>query len=166
MCKMNKNIVLIGMPGCGKTTIGKILSEKLEVKFIDVDQYIEQKSGKAIPELFKISEEYFRRLESEAVHDLREEKASIIATGGGVVKNYLNMKKLKENGVIIFIDRCVENIAEDVEVSKRPLLKDGVNRLYELFNERYELYKKYCDFDVINNRSIEEVVEKILKIQY
>jgi shikimate kinase len=165
MCKINKkNIVLIGMSGCGKSTIGKILSKKLGFKYIDIDQYIEQKNGKTITELFINGEEYFRSLESEAIHDLREERTSVIATGGGVVKNYLNIKELKENGAIVFIDRCAENIAGDVEIANRPLLRDGVNKLYKLFNERYELYKEYCDFHVINDGSIEEVVERIIEV--
>lgn len=161
----NKNIVLIGMSGCGKTTIGKILSQKLGLKFFDVDQYIEQRSGKTISELFSIGEEYFRSLEREAVQDLHKEKASVIATGGGVVKNYLNIKDLKENGVVIFIDRPVENIAEDVEVATRPLLKDGVHKLYELFHERYDLYKKYCDYQVMNDKGIEETIETIIEMK-
>jgi len=164
MYKMDKNIVLIGMPGCGKTTIGKILSKKLGYKFIDVDEYIEENSGKSISQLFELGEDYFRTLEMEAVNKLSSEKATVISTGGGVIKNYSNMKELKENGLVIFIDRDIENIAEDVKVSKRPLLKDGVNKLYEIFNERYELYKKYCDYHVINSSSIEEVVKRIMEV--
>lgn len=160
----SKNVVLIGMPGCGKTTIGKILSEKLGFKFVDVDQFVEENSGKSITELFNEGEEFFRRLEREAVQKLSREKNLVISTGGGVIKNYLNIRELKENGVVIFIDRPVENIAKDVEVSTRPLLKGGVHKLKELFHERYELYKKYCDLHVMNDSDIEETVEKIMRM--
>lgn len=163
MCKMSKNIVLIGMPGSGKTTLGKIISEKVGFKFVDIDQYIEVKSGKVIPELFSKGEDYFRNLEREAVHELSKEKTLLIATGGGVIKNDLNIKDLKENGVIVFIDRPVDNIAKDVEVANRPLLKDGPHKLYDLFHERYELYKKYCDFHVMNDSDIENTVEMIIE---
>lgn len=162
--KVKKNIVLIGMPGCGKTTIGKALYKKLEFDFVDVDRYIEEKSGKDIPELFDKGEDYFRSLEREAVCELSKEETLIISTGGGVIKNYANIKDLKKNGVVIFIDRPVDHIAQDVEVSHRPLLKDGVQKLYDLFNERYELYKKYCDFHVMNDSDIEKTVEKIMEI--
>lgn len=159
---MRKNIVLIGMPGCGKTTIGKILSKRLECKFIDIDEYIEETNGKSIPQIFKLGEDYFRILEMEAVDKLRKEKNLVISTGGGVVKNYINIKRLKENGVIIFIDRCIENIAEDINISNRPILKSGINKLHELFQERYEYYKNYSDFHVINDGSVEEVVERTM----
>lgn len=160
---MYKNIVLIGMPGCGKTTIGKILSSRLEYNFVDLDEYIEQISGKTIDQLFNKGEGYFRALEREAVGKLSNGENLVIATGGGVVKNYLNIRDLKEKGVIVFIDRPVENIAQDVEVAGRPLLKEGVHKLYELFNERYELYKEYCDYHIVNDKDIEKAIKIIIE---
>ncbi|MBP1744851.1 MAG: shikimate kinase [Firmicutes bacterium] len=154
---------MIGMPGAGKTTIGKMLYERLELKFVDVDEFIVEESGKTIPELFDVSESHFRNAESEAVKKLSMDKSSIIATGGGVIKNKANIEELKKNGIIVFIDRPLGNIAGDVEISKRPLLKDGVKKLYDLYDERYELYKRYSDFRVVNDGSIEAVVEKIIE---
>ncbi|WPC44464.1 shikimate kinase [Clostridium sp. JS66] len=161
---MSKNIVLIGMPGSGKTTIGKILYEKLRTDFIDMDDYIEDREGKTIPDIFKNGEEYFRKLEKEAVCEVSRKKSAIISTGGGVIKNLSNIENLKKNGIVIFIDRPVENIAKDINVLSRPLLKDGVGKLYELLDERYELYKKYSDFQIENNGKIEDVIEKILEL--
>lgn len=161
---LSRNIVLIGMPGSGKTTIGKMLSERLKVKFIDTDDYIEDVAKQSIPEIFKHGEEYFRKLERQAVSELSIEKSVIISTGGGAVKNYLNIKDLKKNGIIIFIDRPIKNIVQDVNISNRPLLKQGPGKLYDIFDERYELYKKYCDFWIINDEKIEDIVQKILKI--
>lgn len=161
---MSKNIVLIGMPGCGKTTIGEVLSNRLEYKFIDIDKYIEETNGNSITQIFKMGEDYFRVLEVEAVDRVRKENNVVISTGGGVVKNYINIKRLKEKGVIIFIDRCIESIAEDVNISNRPILKGGINKLHKLFEERYEYYKNYSDFHVVNEGSVEEVVEIIMDI--
>ncbi len=161
---LSKNIVLIGMPGCGKTTIGKILSERLEAKFLDIDKYIEKYNEKSITEIFQQGEEYFRNIERKAVLKISKEKNCVISTGGGVIKNYLNMEDLKKNGIIIFIDRPIESIAKDVNMSNRPLLKQGIENLYNIFEERYELYKKYCDFYIINQGSIKVAVESILEV--
>jgi shikimate kinase len=160
----SKNFVLIGMPGCGKTTIGKILSKKSGLKLVDLDKYIEKSSGKKISQIFMEGEDVFRSLERKAVYKFSREKGIIISTGGGIIKNYSNIKALRENGIIIFIDRPIENIAANVNLSKRPLIKDGVDRLYVLYNERYELYKKYSDIQIINDGSLEEAVIKIINI--
>jgi len=160
---MGRNIVLIGMPGAGKTTIGKMLYEKLELKFVDVDEFIVEESGKTITELFDVGESHFRDVESRAVKKLSMGNSSIIATGGGVIKNKENIEELKKKGIIVFIDRPLENIAGDVEISKRPLLKDGVQKLYDLYDERYELYKKHSDFHIMNDCEIEDVADKIIE---
>lgn len=161
---LTKNIVLIGMPGCGKTTIGKMVSEKLKMDFIDLDEFIEKITGNSVKEIFKHGEEHFRNLESEAVSEVSKFKSTVISTGGGVVKKYINIEKLKENGLIIFIDRPIKDIISDVKISTRPLLKDGPQRLYELFDERYDLYKKYSDVIVKNNGEIENIVEEVIKV--
>ena len=148
-----KNIVLIGMPGCGKTTIGKLLASKLNKKFIDLDDYIESENGCSIPDIFKNGEECFRKLESKAVEKISVEKNIIIATGGGVIKN----------GIVVFIDRPLENIISDVDISGRPLLKKGINEIEKIYNERYDIYKAYCDFSVHNTLNLEAIVDDIVK---
>ena len=119
---MWKNIVLIGMPGCGKTTLGKILNKELSMEFYDMDNYIERKTDKKISELFEKGENYFRDIESLACEELSKNKNVIISTGGGVIKRKENIDFLKENGIVIFIDRSVDDIIGDVDISKRPLL--------------------------------------------
>lgn len=161
MNKKEKNIVLIGMPGCGKSTIGKILAHKLNYKYIDSDCCIEEKSGKSIEDLFKIGENHFREIESEVIREVSNEKMAVISTGGGVIKNSVNVELLRENGLVVFIDRPIENIASDINMSARPLLKEGTVRLYELYKERYESYKESCDIKIINDTSIEHVVKRI-----
>lgn len=162
MDKDTRNIVLIGMPGCGKTTIGKLLAARLGRKFIDIDCCIERQRGCTINEIFRQGEEVFRRLEAEAVFALENERASVITTGGGVVKNPSNMDSLHKNGIIVYIDRSVQNIAGDIDTSTRPLLAEGKSRLKGLYAERHELYGKYCDFTVKNDGPIAKTLESII----
>ena len=164
MKDMEKSITLIGLPGCGKTTVGNLLSHKLKYKFIDMDYYIEEKQGKTIIELFKNGEDYFRNIETETCRELGEKERTIISSGGGVIKKAINIEYLKKNSIVVFIDRPVENILGDIEVEKRPLLANGKEVLYKLYDERYDLYKEYCDYRVENTGSLEEVVNKIAKV--
>ena len=161
---MKNKIVLIGMPGCGKTTIGKVLSTQLKLKFYDMDEYIQETSGKTIAELFEKGEDNFRDLETQACRDLIKKNNVIISTGGGVVKRKENVDILKEDSTIIFLDRPVENIIGDVDVSKRPLLKDGKEKVLVLYKERYELYKKAADKIIVNDGTVKDVIEKIKNI--
>lgn len=161
MRDIEKSITLIGLPGCGKTTIGSLLSDKLNYEFIDMDFYIEDNEKKSIIDLFKKGEDYFRNIETETCKILGKKSKTVISSGGGVIKKYKNIEYLKKSSIIIFIDRPVENILSDIEVEKRPLLVNGKEILYKLYEERYDLYKKYCDFMVENTGSLEEVVDKI-----
>lgn len=160
---MKKNIVLIGMPGCGKTTIGETLAEKLNYKFCDIDRYIVEMENTSIDEMFEHGEDYFRDIETKGVKRVSEMDSAVIATGGGVVTRQENIAYLKRNGIVIFIDRDIENIIQDIDTQSRPLLKDGQERLYKLLEERYKLYQDYSDIRVVNDGDIDSVVEKILK---
>ena len=86
----------------------------------------------------------------------------IISTGGGVIKNPENMKALKENGIVIYIDRPISMILEDVETSSRPLLKDGAEKLFDLYKERHQLYLDSCDYHIMNDVTIDELINNIL----
>lgn len=162
--KKGYNIVLIGMPGCGKSTIGEILSYKLKMNLVDLDRYIEKKQGNTIPEIFKMGEEYFRNIESKCAYEVSKKKNTVICTGGGIVKKQENIEILKENGVVVFINRPLQNIFDDVDTNSRPLLKDNKDNLYKLYDERYDLYKNYCDIEVENSKDISGVVKKIIEI--
>lgn len=164
MLKDDRNIVMIGMPGCGKTTIGRILAHRLGRNFIDMDEYIEKQQGCTIGQLFRQGEQHFRKLEAEAAKALEDVKASVITTGGGIVKNTSNMESLRKNGIIIFLDRSIEDIAGDVDTSTRPLLAEGTAQLAKLYTERYDLYRKYSDYTVKNTGEIVGVVENIKRI--
>lgn len=157
-----KNIVLIGMPGSGKSTIGLMVSQKLCMKFIDMDEHIEKKEHKTIKELFAISEECFRDAETRCAEELSKMDSCIISAGGGIIKRKENIDFLKQSSTIVFINRSVEDIVGDIDMSTRPLLKDGIKKVYDLYDERIKLYKSYCDIEILNDGSIQEAVNKII----
>lgn len=159
---MKSNIILVGMPGCGKTTIGKMLAEKLDYDFCDLDEYIVKRENMSIDEMFEKGENYFRDIESSGVLDASKFTDTVISTGGGVVKRKENIDNLQQSGYIIFIDRPIENIIADVDTESRPLLKEGKERLYSLLEERYEKYQECCNIDVINDGDIDKLIEKIV----
>ncbi len=159
------NIVLIGMPGCGKTTIGKELAIMLNLEFIDIDEYIEKENNEKIKDMFvKYGEEYFRNKEKKAVEKVSSCKNKVISTGGGVIKHNINMVNLKETGTIIFINRPIRKIIADIDTSCRPLLSENKEKIYKLFEERYDLYKEYADYEVVNDNTLEQIIEEIEEI--
>lgn len=134
-----ENIVLIGMPGCGKSTIGKRLADRLGKDFVDMDAAIEARTGKTIPAIFEEKGEgYFRSLESETAASLGKERNQVIATGGGVVLTPKNMRSLRQNGFIVFIQRDLNSLAMD----DRPLSKDK-KALKAMYETRLPLYNEY-----------------------
>ena len=162
--KRKNNIVLIGMMGCGKTTIAHILGEELNKPVVDIDDYLVNKYDMTIPEMFEISEDYFRKREHECCRLISKWDNFVISTGGGVIKNSQNIECLQKNGIVIYLDRPVEQILQDIDASSRPLLKDGVLALYELYNQRHEQYLKACDYRVENTSTVNDVVKKIINI--
>lgn len=159
---MNKNIVIIGMPGSGKTIIGYLVSKKLKMKFVDMDQCIVQKENKTIEDMFYISEEYFRNVETECAIELSKENSLLIATGGGIIKRKENMDYLRENSIIVFLNRPLENIIADINIKTRPLLKESIDNINKLYYERFHLYKKYCDVEILNETTIDDAVYNIV----
>lgn len=157
---MKKGILLIGMPGCGKTTFGTKLSEAIDYEFIDMDYFIEKNQGKTIKQLFENGEPYFRQIESESCEALCTRRNVVVASGGGIVKNKKNIDCFKDF-VIVFINRPLELILSDIDTGFRPLLKDGKEKLIELYRERIDLYEAYSDVEVINDGSMEQVLESI-----
>ncbi len=143
----NKNIVLIGLPGCGKTTIGRQIAKQFNMKFVDVDALIETTQNIKIPQIFeKYGEEYFREIEQKCVKMVSSQTNTVISTGGGVVTKHQNMQYLAENGIIIFIDRKAKDIANDIKTDNRPLMQNNENRIFELENQRRDLYLKYSNY--------------------
>jgi shikimate kinase len=164
MAKIDKNIVFIGMPGCGKSMIGKLVAEKLAIPFCDVDEYIEETEKKRIKDIFSKGEASFRIIESKAIEEVSKTCPQVISTGGGAVKIPENMEVLRKNSIVIFLNRPVENIVSDIDISSRPLLVAGAEKIYELYGERYPLYKKHCHYEIINDKSLSQVVDDIIKL--
>lgn len=152
------NIVLIGMAGCGKSTVGKVLADKLGKELIDTDKMIENVENMPIPEIIeKFGEVHFRNCENAAVILAGREKECVIATGGGVITRPENYNPLKQNGIIVFINRD----ADLLPTKGRPLSQmHGVKALYE---KRMPLYRQFADIEIDGNGTIGEVADRIIK---
>ena len=156
-----KNIVLIGMPACGKSKIGYWLSQKTNYPFFDADKYLEEKENRIISDIFaNEGEEYFRDLETKYLKELSERQGIIISTGGGAVKKKKNIDILKQNGIIIFLDRTIEDISRENH-ENRPLLQN-IENLWKLYDERINLYRKYADIIIKNDDDMDVVTERII----
>lgn len=155
-----QNIVLIGMPGCGKTTLGKKLSERIGFDFIDLDHEIEKLAQRSIPEIFEEGEEVFRGLESEVCMKAAKLTHHVISCGGGVIKKEINMKALSLNSLIIYIRRDVDKL---VVGNGRPLSKDR-DTLLHMEQEREPFYIKYSDACVENNHHLEDTLDKLMEV--
>lgn len=158
-----KNIVLIGLSGCGKSTVGALAAKKLQMPFVDMDAYIEQQEGRTVSEIFaQNGETYFRRLETEAAQKLSETENKVIATGGGAVLSPQNMSYLKETGIVLFLDRTPEEILRKINLKVRPLLAQDKNRLFELECSRRPLYEKYADITLRAVGNVPQTVSALL----
>lgn len=163
MNRLKQDIVLIGMPGSGKSTIGNLLAKRLKLTICNVDDYIEDKYKKTIADIYKIGEEYFREIEINSIKEIINLYPSIISTGGGIVTNKEGMELLGDNRVIIFINRPIGEIIKDIDLN-RPLFNNNENRIYEIFEERYDLYKKHSDIEVVNSGDINLVVDELINM--
>lgn len=152
LLKQLTNIVLIGMPSSGKTLTGKALCKYIDKTVVDTDAVIVERSGMSIKEMFaRHGEAYFRQWEHDVIEELSKQNGLIIATGGGAIKNEENIQNLKQNGIVMFIDRDLEHL---LVTDDRPLSKDA-NAVAKLYEERYPLYTKYGDLRVPNNYPME-----------
>ena len=153
------NIVLSGMPTCGKTTLGKIISEKYGYEFIDTDELIEKKINMKIVEYInKFKEENFRKVESEIIKEVSSNNHLVISTGGGAILRDENVINLKSNGKIFFINRSLELLKPS---SDRPLTND-LESLTKKYNERLPIYKATCDYEINGDTEFDVRIKDIL----
>ena len=159
--KRRENIVLTGMPSSGKTTVGKILSAETGRPLYDTDALIVKKAGCEISRIFaENGEEYFRNLESEVIDDeVAPLTGAIIATGGGAILREENVRNLKKNGKVIFIDRDLELLTPTAD---RPTASD-FQAMKKRFEQRYDIYNKTADVKVNGSLLAEEVAENVKK---
>ena len=153
LCSM-RNIVFIGMPSSGKSTIGKLFSEKTGKAFIDTDEKVVEMTGRKPSEIItENGEEYFREIETKAVIEAAKQTGKVIAVGGGAVLKKENVRFLKQNGLLVFLDRPTNELISD----DRPL---SVN-LEEMYMKRFPIYNSVCDFRVKTEGNPLVTAEKI-----
>lgn len=153
-----RNIVLTGMPSCGKSTIGKRLADELGMQFVDTDDEIVKMAGKPISQIFAdLGESGFRDIESQAIATVSAKQNCIIATGGGAVLREQNVTLLKGNGTIYFIDRPLEKL---VSTDDRPLSSNR-DDLVKRYHERYDIYCNTADKRLVNDGEIETLINAI-----
>lgn len=160
----NANIVLIGMPGSGKTSVGREAAKRLGIRFADTDSMIEEKYG-SIPDIFASrGEAVFRNYEHEAALEATRLCDTVISTGGGIILGGTNMEALKKSGIIIYIDRPLDILLAETDTSGRPLLAGGAEAIKKLYYERRALYEKYADIVIDNSGEAESCIADILRI--
>lgn len=154
-----ENIILIGMPGCGKSTIGKLLANKLNKKFADADECIEAAAGCPIPQIFQQeTEQGFRKIETQVLSQLGKQSGLVIATGGGCVTRDENLPLLRQNGRIVWIKRDIAQLPTD----GRPLSQS--TGLADMYDVRRPMYEKFADYTVFNDTTPQDAAAKIIAL--
>lgn len=157
--RMALNVILVGMPGSGKTRVGKLVAEATGKRFVDSDEEIVRREGRPIPEIFeKEGEGYFRRVESEVIRDICRETGLVVATGGGCVTVEENRDPMLQNGMIVRLDRDVSKLAK----RGRPLSLGGDLRV--MLEKRAPLYDSFSDFTVKNETSPQNAAREIISL--
>lgn len=156
--RQKQNIVFIGMPSAGKTTLANELAKKLNLPLIDIDEEIVKDVGKSIKDIFQDDgEDTFRKLETNKIHEVCTKNRTIISCGGGVIKSHNNIHNLKKMGILVWIDRDVSKLISD---PSRPLSKDN-EAIQKLYETRLPLYQAAADIHIINNTTIEQACNEI-----
>lgn len=158
--KNGGNIYLTGIMSCGKTVKGKRVARTLGWEFIDADEYIEKISGRTVKQLFAEGEHVFRKWESKAMYELSLRKNIVVATGGGAILKDENVSAMKLSGIIVLIERNIEDILNGINTDTRPLLKDGKEKLVSIYEARKDRYYATCDVAV---KSYEYDIYKTVK---
>ncbi len=165
---MKTNVALIGFMGTGKTVVGEALAKRLKMSFLEMDSLISAKAGRPIPEIFEdVGEIGFRELEIDVAKSVAREQRSVIACGGGVVLNWINIERLRESSVIVLLTASPTETLKRVskEVGQRPLLEgqDSLTRIRELLKFRHPFYIRAADITTnTSRRSVGSVSERII----
>ena len=160
-----KNIVLIGMMGCGKTTVGRLAAEKLGMAFVDTDEKIERDTGRTIPDLFaQEGEAYFRNWELRVSEELARQSGLVIACGGGLPTRPDSIAALKGSGVVFWINRDPGEIYDTVSMAGRPLGQGGRAAFLERFARREGIYRQWADYIIQGHRTAREAASRLCAI--
>ena len=163
---MKSNIVLIGLSGCGKSSFGKRLARRLRMPLLDTDAMIVKRQGRSIADIFaRDGEPFFRNLEAQCAREAAACRGAVISTGGGMVLREESMEALKQSGMVFFIDRHPALILRTASLDDRPLVQSDGEKLFRLYRERIALYRRWADFTIVNNRSMNKRLKRgILRI--
>ena len=160
-----KNLVLIGLSGCGKSTFGRRLAKRLRLPLLDTDVMIEKKTGRTIPDIFAADgESGFRDIESACAREAAAVQGAVISTGGGMILREENMKELSKNGLIVFIDRHPSRILRSTTLKDRPLVQDDKDKLFRLYAARLALYRRHADVTIPNHGGPRTLKRRILQV--
>lgn len=152
------NIVFVGMPGSGKSSLAQVLGQRLNRPVLESDQRIEELAGMSIPEIFeRFGEDRFRDYETQALTELSKQSGAVISTGGGCVKRPDNYPLLHQNGTIVWLQRDIDKLPKD----GRPISQKS--DLQQLYQQRKPLYESFADLAVDNNGSLEETVQTVMQ---
>ncbi len=163
-----RNIILTGFMGTGKSTVGRLLAEKLEMRFVDMDQLIEERAGRSISEIFAVEgEQHFRALERNLVEDLARESGLVIATGGGVVLDPGNIDAFRASGLVVCLNASPTTIRARVESDNhRPLLEEGdkLARIEAILSARAHCYARVDNQIDTDGLEAEAVADLIIEL--
>jgi shikimate kinase len=165
---MNSNIALVGFMGAGKSTVGRLLAEKLKMGFIETDSLVEQKAGKSVEAIFKSDgEAAFRHIEAQAVADAAHSKNTVISCGGGAVLDPANVQRLKETSVLVYLKVEPDIVLKRVSGSRgvRPLLEgeDPSRKISDLLESRRKIYEDAADIEIDTSKwTVEEVAGRVM----
>ena len=159
-----KNIILIGMMGCGKTSVGELLSSRLKRPLVDTDALIERQEGMSVPEIFEtMGEPYFRSLETGVAQALSLREGLIIACGGGLPLQETAMAALKGSGTVAWLDRDPEDIFDHEDMTGRPLAREGREAFLERAAQRRQVYQRWADLTVTDFTSPVSTAARVLE---
>ncbi len=159
-----KNIILIGMMGCGKTTVGSLLASRLKRALVDTDRFIERQEGMSVPEIFTSQGEgYFRSLEVGVAQALSLRQDLIIACGGGLPIQEGAMSALKASGTVVWLDRDPGDIFDHEDMSERPLAREGREAFLARAAQRREIYARWADVTVTDFTSPVSTAARVME---
>lgn len=167
---MDRHIFLVGMPGSGKSALGRRVATKLQLPYLDTDTYLTERTGMNTAQLYEIyGEQAFRDGETRLLQELINATPGIISTGGGVSLREENRRMMKDHGYIVLIDRPIDDIMVDIRAEKRPLLaQKGREEVERIYSERMPIYRGIADVSLDNGKGfhnglsgLEEIVIKL-----
>ena len=159
-----RNLIFVGLPGSGKSTVGRLCAKALNLPFVDADKLLEQREGRSVADIFASSGEgYFRDLESRVLAELCRREGIVLATGGGAVLTEQNRELLRRSGTVFWLDRTVDNIMSTDYAAGRPLLAGGEAALRALYAVRCPLYAACAHYRVPDG-TVDQMKDFILRL--